>query len=54
MASKGIVNRDLRRKELNEKYAAKRAALKEELRASWENPEKVDELYAQLRKLPGR
>lgn len=52
MASKGIVNRDLRRKELNVKYAAKRAALKEELRASWENPEKVDELYAQLRKLP--
>lgn len=52
MASKGIVNRDLRRKELNEKFAAKRAALKEELRNSWDNPEKVDQLYAELRKLP--
>jgi small subunit ribosomal protein S14 len=52
MASKGIINRDLRRKALNEKYAARRHALKEELRHSWDDPEKVAELYAQLRKLP--
>jgi small subunit ribosomal protein S14 len=52
VASKGIVNRDERRKALNAKYAAQRAALKKELRASWDNPQRVDELYAELRKLP--
>jgi small subunit ribosomal protein S14 len=52
MASKGIVNRDLRRRALHDKYAARRKELKEELRHSWDDPEKVAELYAQLRKLP--
>ena len=52
MASKGIINRDQRRKELNAKFAAQRAAIKKELSASWENPQRVDELYAELRKIP--
>lgn len=52
MASKGIVNRDQMRRDLNAKYAAKRKALKEQLRQSWGDPQKVDELYAELRKLP--
>ncbi len=52
MASKGIVNRDQRRRELHAKYASRRNALKEELRHSWEDPQKVAELYDQLRKLP--
>jgi small subunit ribosomal protein S14 len=52
VASKGIVNRDQRRRELNAKYAPQREALKKELKASWDNPQRVDELYAQLRKLP--
>ncbi len=52
MASKGIVLRDQRRRELNAKYAPQREALKKELKASWDNPQRVDELYAQLRKLP--
>ncbi len=52
MASKGIVNRDQARRVLHAKYAAKRKALKEQLRQSWDNPQKVAELYAELRKLP--
>ena len=52
MASKGIVNRDQRRRELNAKYSARRNALKEELRHSWDDPQKVADLYDQLRKLP--
>ena len=52
MASKGIVNRDQMRKDLNAKYAVRRRALKEELRQSWDNPQRVAELYDQLRKLP--
>lgn len=52
MASKGIVNRDQRRMELNQKFSARRKALKEELRHSWEDPAKVSDLYEQLRKLP--
>ncbi len=52
MASKGIVNRDLRRRQLHDKYADQRRAIKEELRHSWENPQKVAQLYAELRKLP--
>ncbi|MFN0094253.1 MAG: 30S ribosomal protein S14 [Dehalococcoidia bacterium] len=52
MASKGIRNRDAARRTLHDKHAAKRRGLKEELRHSWENPEKVSELYDELRKLP--
>ena len=52
MASKGIVNRDQMRKDLNAKYAVRRRALKEELRQSWDNPQRVAELYDELRKLP--
>ncbi|GIW19365.1 30S ribosomal protein S14 [Tepidiforma flava] len=52
MASKGIVNRDLRRRQLNEKYAGKRAAIKAELKKSWGDPKRVAELYDELRKLP--
>jgi small subunit ribosomal protein S14 len=52
MASKGIVNRDQMRKDLNAKYAARRRAIKEELRQNWENPQRVAELYDELRKLP--
>jgi small subunit ribosomal protein S14 len=52
MASKGIVNRDQMRRDLNAKYAARRAEIKRQLHKSWDDPRKVDELYAQLRKLP--
>ncbi|GMV84360.1 MAG: 30S ribosomal protein S14 [Dehalococcoidia bacterium] len=52
MASKGIVNRDNRRKELNARYAARRAELKRELKKSWDDPAKVAALYDELRKLP--
>jgi small subunit ribosomal protein S14 len=52
VASKGIVNRDARRRELNAKFAGRRASLKEELRKSWDDPQRVAELYDQLRKLP--
>ncbi len=52
MASKGIINRDQHRRDLNAKFSTKRRALKEQLRQSWENPQKVAELYDELRKLP--
>lgn len=52
MASKGIINRDLARKALHAKHAPQRRALKEEIRQNWDNPQKVDALYLQLRKLP--
>jgi small subunit ribosomal protein S14 len=52
VAAKGIINRDLRRKQLHAKYAARRAAIKEEMRHSWDNPQKVAQLYAELHKLP--
>lgn len=52
MASIGIVNRDLERRRLNEKYAGRRRVLKEQLRHAWGDPQKVAELYDELRKLP--
>ena len=52
MASKGIINRDQRRRELNQKYAARRAELKKELKKAWGDPETVAQLYGELRKLP--
>lgn len=52
MASKGIVNRDLRRRELHAKFAARRAELKRELKQSWNDPQKVAAIYAELNKLP--
>lgn len=52
MASKGIVLRDQRRRELNAKFAAKRHALKEELRHSWDNPQEVMRIQQELMKLP--
>ncbi len=52
MASKGIVNRDKMRQELNDKYGARRRALKAQLRESWSDPRRVTELYDELRKLP--
>jgi len=52
MASKGIVLRDLRRRELNAKHAGRRAELKEQLRKSWENPQEVIRLQKELMKLP--
>ena len=52
MASKGIVNRDQHRRDLHAKFSARRKALKEQLRESWENPQRVAELYSELRKLP--
>ena len=52
MASKGIVLRDLRRRELHEKHRARRAELKEQLRKSWENPAEVQRIQAELMKLP--
>ncbi len=52
MASKGIINRDQRRRELHQKYAARRADLKKELKKAWGDPETVAQLYGELRKLP--
>lgn len=52
MASKGIRNRDAHRRELHDKFAAKRRGLKEEIRHSWEDPQRVAGLYDELRKLP--
>jgi small subunit ribosomal protein S14 len=52
MASKGIINRDLRRRELHGKYAPRRAEIKRELKKSWDDPQRVAELYAELRKMP--
>ena len=52
MASKGIVGRDQRRRELHAKYAGKRAELKELLRKSWDNPQEVMRLQGELMKLP--
>ncbi|MFN0145576.1 MAG: 30S ribosomal protein S14 [Dehalococcoidia bacterium] len=52
MASKGIVNRDQMRRDLHAKFAVRRRTLKEQLRKSWDDPKKVDELYAELRKMP--
>ena len=52
MASTGIVNRDNARRKLHDKYAARRRALKAQLQQSWNDPQKVADLYAELRKLP--
>ena len=52
MASKGIVLRDQRRRELNAKFAPKRKELKEQLRKSWDNPQEVMRLQGELMKLP--
>ena len=52
MASKGIINRDLARKQLNKKFAVQRADLKEQLRHAWGDPVKVAALYDELRKMP--
>ncbi len=52
MASKGIVLRDLRRRELHAKYKVRRAELKEQLRKSWDNPQEVSRIQAELKKLP--
>jgi small subunit ribosomal protein S14 len=52
MASKGIVLRDQRRRELNEKFKARRSELKEQLRHSWDNPQEVMRLQRELMKLP--
>lgn len=52
MASKGIVLRDQRRRELHAKFAARRAQLKEELRKSWDNPQEVMRIQGELMKLP--
>lgn len=52
MASKGIILRDQRRRELNAKYASRRADLKRQLKGAWGDPEAVAEIYAELRKLP--
>jgi small subunit ribosomal protein S14 len=52
MASKGIINRDKRRRELYEKYRARREVLKAELKKAWGDPERVAAIYAELRKLP--
>lgn len=52
MASKGIVNRDQRRKELYQKYRGRRDQIQKELKAAWGDPETVAQLYDELRKLP--
>jgi small subunit ribosomal protein S14 len=40
------------RRALNEKYAGRRLELKRELKKSWDDPERVAEIYEQLRQLP--
>lgn len=52
MARKSNIARDKKRRELYEKYAARRARLKEELRHAWENPDEAARIQAELMKLP--
>lgn len=52
MASKGIVGRDQARRVLHAKFAVRRAELKKELTKAWGDPETVDQLYRELRKMP--
>lgn len=52
MASKGIVNRDNMRRDLNEKYRGRRLELKRELKKAWGDPARVADIYDQLRKMP--
>ena len=52
MASKGIVLRDQRRRELNEKFRARRTELKAQLRKSWDNPAEVQRIQGELMKIP--
>jgi small subunit ribosomal protein S14 len=40
------------RRALNEKYAGRRLELKRELKKSWDDPDRVAEIYEQLRRLP--
>ncbi len=52
MASKGIVLRDQRRRELNAKFKTRRNELKEQLRKSWDNPAEVQRIQGELMKIP--
>lgn len=52
MAKKSVIARDVRRHELHDRYAEKRAELKRQLRESWDDPDKRWELQVQLQKLP--
>lgn len=52
MARKSNIARDLKRREMYEKYLPERKRLKDELSKAWGDPETVAELYGQLRKLP--
>jgi small subunit ribosomal protein S14 len=51
MAKKAMVQRDLHRKELIEKYAEKRQALKEQFRTAKTQAEKL-EIHRQIQQLP--
>jgi len=51
MAKKSMIARDLKRKEIVEKYAEQRAALKEKFEAATNQREKL-ELHRQIQQLP--
>jgi small subunit ribosomal protein S14 len=52
MARKSNIARDKKRKEMHDKFAPRRRRLKAEMRQSWDNPEEVARLQAELMKLP--
>lgn len=52
MAKKSVIARDQKRQMLHDRYAEKRAELKRQLRASWDDPDRRWELQVQLQKLP--
>lgn len=52
MAKKSVIARDAKRQKLHDRYAEKRAELKRQLRASWDDPDRRWELQVQLQKLP--
>lgn len=52
MAKKSVVARQLKRQKLHDRHAEKRAMLKKELRASWDDPDKRWSIQVQLQRLP--
>ena len=52
MAKKSVIARDAKRQKLHARHAEKRADLKCQLKAAWDNPDRRWELQVQLQKLP--
>ena len=52
MAKKSVIARDAKRQKLHARHTEKRADLKRQLKAAWDNPDRRWELQVQLQKLP--